>query len=132
MKIHHICIQISTYEKSLAFYRGVLGFDLVQVSEDFHTRDYNTWLDLNGFMIELQTAKVGQPFSAYNKNSQGVPHFCLYSDAFDEDYIKIKSKDQGFFRQKNHKDIYQVEGGRLFKVVAPEGTIIEIRDSESL
>ncbi len=28
----------------------------------------------------------------------------------------------------SHKDIYKVENGKLFKIGAPEGTIIEIRE----
>lgn len=57
MKIHHICIQTNTYEESKKFYMDILGFELVKETPNFHERDYNTWLDLNGFMIELQTGK---------------------------------------------------------------------------
>jgi len=31
---------------------------------------------------------------------------------------------------KNGSEVYSVEGGKLFKVIAPEGTIIEVRDNE--
>ncbi len=30
--------------------------------------------------------------------------------------------------QTNHYDIYEVNGGKLFKMKAPEGTIIEFRN----
>ena len=132
MKIHHICIQTSDYKTSLQFYTKGLGFQLVQESENFHGRDYNTWLTLDGFMIELQTAKEEKPFAPYNKNSEGIPHFCLFSEDFDADYQRIKASDLASFRQKNHQDIYEVEQGRLFKVRAPEGTIVEVRDGVEL
>lgn len=132
MFIHHICIQTEDYQKSKSFYMEVLGFSLLQETPDFHGRDFNTWLSLNGFMIELQTAKAGKKFEPYHKEREGIPHFCLYSEAFDEDYRKIKGLAGLVFRQKNGADIYEVEKGRLFKVIAPEGTIIEIRDQLSL
>lgn len=132
MKIHHICIQTADYQKSLTFYQKVLAFELVQESLDFHSRDYNTWLELDGFMIELQTAKEGNPFGAYEKDREGIPHFCLYSQDFDKDYERIRRSGLAIFRQKNSEDIYRVENGRLFKLVAPEGTIIEVRDSVEL
>lgn len=33
------------------------------------------------------------------------------------------------FKLKNGEIMYKVEGGNLFKVIAPEGTIIEFRDN---
>jgi len=132
MKIHHICIQTSDYATSLRFYTQVLGFSLLQESEGFHGRAFNTWLDLEGFMIELQTAKAGEVFSPYNKNGEGMPHFCLVSNQFEEDYRKIKASDLARFRHKDGMDIYTVGNGQLFKLVAPEGTIIEIRNQQVL
>ena len=132
MTIHHICIQTEVYKASKEFYTKTLGFELVQESPDFHTRDYNTWLALDGFMIELQTAKAGKPLTPYCKDSEGIVHFCLYSSQFDEDYQRIKGDPSVKFRQKCGKDIYEVANGRLFKIQAPEGTIIEVRDQISL
>ena len=132
MQIHHICIQTQDYNASKEFYTRLLGFTLVQESTDFHTRDFNTWLSLDGFMIELQTAKTGIPLSAYNKDSEGIVHFCLYSEDFDQDYGRIKEDGCVNFRQKQGSDIYEVENGRLFKIIAPEGTIVEVRDQNTL
>lgn len=132
MKIHHICIQTSDYQASLAFYTKALGFSIIQESKNFHGRAYNTWLDLEGFMIELQTAKIGQSFVTYNKNSRGIPHFSLFSEEFEHDYRRIKKSKLARFRQKNQQDIYVVEKGRLFKIEGPEGTIIEIRATVGL
>ena len=126
MKIHHICIQTNTYEESKKFYMDILGFKLVKETPDFHGRDYNSWLDLNGFMIELQTGK--DILSKYNKESEGIVHFALYEDNIDNFVAKIKDNKEIKFKKKDGKIIYQVENSKLVKLIAPEGTIVEIRD----
>ena len=107
MKIHHICIQTNTYEESKKFYMDILGFELVKETPNFHERDYNTWLDLNGFMIELQTGK--NTLVQYNKESEGIVHFALYEDNIDNFVAKIKDDKEIEFKKKDGKIIYQVE-----------------------
>lgn len=130
MKIHHICIQTNSYEESKLFYTEVLGFNVVKETINFHGRDYNTWLDLNGFMIELQTGK--EHLEKYNKESEGIVHFALYEKDVEEFVAKIKDFKHIKFKKKEGKIVYQVENSKLVKLIAPEGTIIEIRDSEEL
>ena len=130
MKIHHICIQTNCYEESKMFYIEVLGFKLVKETTIFHGRDYNTWLDLNGFLIELQTGK--EYLEKYNKDSEGIVHFALYEENIEEFVSKIKNLENIKFKKKQDDIIYQVENSKLVKLIAPEGTIVEIRDSESL
>lgn len=122
MKIHHICIQTNTYEESKKFYMDILGFELVKETPNFHERDYNTWLDLNGFMIELQTGK--NTLVQYNKESEGIVHFALYEDNIDNFVAKIKDDKEIEFKKKDGKIIYQVENSKLVKLIAPEGTIV--------
>ena len=130
MKIHHICIQTNTYDESKKFYMDILGFELVKETPNFHERDYNTWLDLNGFMIELQTGK--NTLVQYNKESEGIVHFALYEDNIDNFVAKIKDDKEIEFKKKDGKIIYQVENSKLVKLIAPEGTIVEIRDKIEL
>lgn len=130
MKIHHICVQTNCYEESKMFYLEVLGFKLVKETTNFHGRDYNTWLDLNGFMIELQTGK--EYLEKYNKDSEGIVHFALYEENIEELVSKIKNMENIKFKKKQDDIIYQVENSKLVKLIAPEGTIVEIRDNESL
>lgn len=73
--IHHICIQTDDYNQSLDFYTKILRYEIVKETKDFHTRDYNTWLESDGFMIELQTNKAGENLAEYNKSSKGIVHF---------------------------------------------------------
>ena len=103
---------------------------LVKETTNFHGRDYNTWLDLNGFLIELQTGK--EYLEKYNKDSEGIVHFALYEENIEEFVSKIKNLENIKFKKKQDDIIYQVENSKLVKLIAPEGTIVEIRDSESL
>ena len=130
MKIHHICIQTNCYEKSKKFYIEILGFKLVKETINFHGRAYNTWLDLNGFMIELQTGK--EQLVKYNKDAEGIVHFALYEENIEKFLSNIKDIDNIEFKRKNGNIIYQVENSKLVKLIAPEGTIVEIRDSINL
>lgn len=130
MTIHHICIQTNTYEESKKFYTEILGFKLIKEKKNFHGRDFNTWLNLSGFMIELQTGK--STLDKYNKEAEGIAHFALYEENIDEFVNKIKDKENIKFKKKNGEIIYQVENSKLVKLIAPEGTIVEIRDAIEL
>lgn len=129
--VHHLCIQTNHYQESLNFYQEVLGFELVLETPNFHTRDYNTWLKLGDFHIELQTGKLGESLCSYNQNSQGIVHFCLWVEDLAREVQRIKHLGYEFLL-KNGEEIYRVENGCLCKLQAPEGTIIELRDNRGI
>ncbi|OEH92342.1 VOC family protein [Bacillus solimangrovi] len=129
--VHHICIQTNNYEQSLNFYRGLLGFELISESANFHNRHYNSWLRMGDFHVELQTGKIGEKLEHLNPNSQGIVHLCLWVENLS--YEVEKFKKIGFeFKIKDGQEIYHVENGRLCKLIAPEGTIIELRDNRGI
>ncbi len=128
--MHHVCIQTSNYEESLRFYRDIMEFEVVSETKDFHGRDFNSWLKLGDFMIELQTAKSGDSLNNWSSLNEGIVHMCFLVDSVDKEYDRIVSLGYDKFKVKNGEVIYNVEGGKLFKVKAPEGTEIEIRDKE--
>lgn len=132
MTLHHICIQTDCYQQSLEFYTKVLRMELVQETPDFHTREFNTWLKLGAFMIELITPKKGAVTKTFNKNTTGLVHFCLLVECIELEYQRIKHMEGVKFQTKNGADIYEIEGGRLLKLIAPEGTIIELRENNSV
>ena len=131
-KVHHICIQTNHYKESLDFYRTVLGFELKKETPDFHGRDYNTWISLGDFMIELQTPKKKEIFRKCGRDQEGIVHICFYTEDMEEEYRAIKEKGIKTFLKKNGEDIYKVGDGRLFKLEAPEGTVIEFRDKTEI
>lgn len=130
--MHHTCIQTSNYKESLEFYTKILGFEIVQETKNFHSRDYNTWLKLGTFMIELQTNKKDDTFIKYNKLSEGIVHMCFLVDDVKEEFDRIKSLGYSNFEIKNGEVIYIVEGNSLLKMKAPEGTVIEMRDKNEI
>lgn len=128
--IHHVCIQTEKYEESLNFYKDILGFELVNETKNFHTRNFNTWLKLGEFMIELQTAKNGDTLNKWSSLNEGIVHMCFLVDNVEGEYNRIRDLGYDSFKVKNGEVIYNVEGGSLFKIKSPEGTEIEIRDSK--
>lgn len=129
MRIHHICIETSSYKESLEFYIKVLKFSLVKETKNFHGRDYNSWLENNGFYIELQTPKKNLILNK-NENRVGIVHVCFFVENIENELERIKLIYKNF-KLKDNEIIYNVEGGKLFKIISPEGSIIEIRNNPS-
>jgi glyoxylase I family protein len=130
MKLHHICIQTNCYEDSKEFYIEYLGFHLINETKDFHEREYNTWFELGDIKIELQTNKKNQTLVKPSKDETGVSHICFIVKNIDETLQKLENNNKIIFVRKDNKIIYEVLGTSLFKVYAPEGTLIEFRDKE--
>lgn len=126
--MHHVCIQTESYNESLEFYTKILGFEVVSETPNFHERDFNTWLRLGTFMIELQTGKSGEKLNSWSSSNKGIVHICFLVDSVQEEFNRIKKLGYNSFKIKNGEIIYKVEAGYLFKIKAPEGTEIEIRD----
>lgn len=128
--IHHICIQSSNYIESLDFYTRILGFEVITETQKFHGREYNTWLKLGTFMIELQTPKAGDKFNKWSSLNSGPVHIGFLVDNVESEYLRMKNLGYDNFKVKNGEIIYKVEGESLFKIKSPEGTEIEIRDTD--
>jgi glyoxylase I family protein len=128
--IHHVCIQTRNYKESLEFYTRVLGFEVMQETKNFHNREYNTWLKLDSFMIELQTNKEEDELNNWSELNEGIVHMCFLVDNIQEEFHRIKSLGYTNFKVKNGEELYKVENSFLFKIKAPEGTEIEIRDKD--
>ncbi|QED46154.1 VOC family protein [Cytobacillus dafuensis] len=129
--VHHICIQTNTYLETLKFYTEALGFEIVQESPDFHGREFNSWLKLDHFYIELQTGKKNEVLADNSPNSQGIVHFCIWVENLDQEVKRLKAMNANFIC-KNGEIIYRVENGSLCKIKAPEGTIVELRDNRGI
>lgn len=127
-EVHHVCIQTEKYKESLKFYTEILGFELVEETPDFHDREYNTWLKMGAFMIELQTGKKGEDLIKCTSQAEGIVHMCFTVDDINEEVARIKSMGYNNFKIKYGHEIYKVGDRELCKIIAPEGTIIEIRE----
>ena len=116
------------YNESLEFYTKILGFEIMQETKDFHNRDFNTWLKLGEFMIELQTGKKEENLYSWSEANEGIVHMCFLVENVQEEFNRIRELGYNKFKIKNGEMIYKVKNWCLFKVKAPEGTEIEMRD----
>ncbi len=128
--LHHVCIQTDKYKESLDFYTNILGFQVVNETKNFHNREYNTWIKYGEFMIELQTAKSDDTLNKWSSLNSGPVHLGFLVDDVEKEFNRIKSLGYENFKLKNGQVVYEVEGEKLFKIKAPEGTEIEIRDTD--
>ncbi len=128
--IHHVCIQTTDYAASLDFYVRLLGFEVVKESAGFHDRAWNSWLRQDNFWIELQTAKAGEQLQEWTPRASGPVHLGFMVADVEATYRFFKQQGHEAFKCKNGQELYSVEGEYLFKAIAPEGTEIEIRDTD--
>ena len=126
--IHHICIETDRYNDSINFYCDILGFNIIEESKNFHGREFNTWIKKESIIIELQTPKSGESVSATSSGQTGIIHVCFIVDNLHETIDKLIEKGFDSFRAKGDDIIYNVKGGSLAKITAPEGTVIELRE----
>lgn len=133
--LHHVCVETNCYERSLAFYRDVLGFAVIRETGNFggsRGRKFNTWLKNVDIMIELETPKRGKarfPFPLGCKTG-GIDHICFLVDDIEREIARIRAAGHTEFKEKDGSPIYSVSGVPLCKVVAPEGTVIELREQD--
>lgn len=129
IKLHHICIQTACYDDSLKFYRDLLGFEVVRDDLYAPKRLHRTWLTRGPITIELLSEKCNKPYGDYSNALQGMPHMSfLVADihAAYEEAVRFGAN----IKTRHKKAIYGIKGGKQFKLIAPEGTEIEIRDTE--
>lgn len=126
---HHFAIHTASYDASLKFYTELLGFELVR--DDLHApkRLHRAWLKRGPLMIELLSPKCNKPYYAYTNANEGVSHLSFLVDDIDSAYEEAKSFG-ATIRSRHGKDIYRIKGGKQFKLIAPEGTEVEIRNTE--
>lgn len=126
--IHHICIETDRYSESIEFYCSLLGFDIIEETPDFHGREFNTWIKKENIIIELQTPKKGDDKKLNISQNGRIVHVCFIVDNLSEFIDFLISSGFNSFRKKGGDIIYNVKGGLLSKITAPEGTVIELRE----
>jgi len=124
---HHICIQTNDYFASKNFYIDILGFSLIEETPNFNGRAFNSWLEKKGFYIELQTPKQNKVFETIHTELSGINHFCFYTPFLEALFLEFEKNYPHYII----KPIYTVFSTQLFKIKAPEGTMIEFRNTLS-
>ena len=108
-------------------------------SRDRNTRK-ETYFALNNAYIKdkeefakiLDTIYENRINNAFLEKYNSVLEKTLYEENIDELVSKIKCMKNVKFKKKEGEVIYQVENSKIIKLIAPEGTIVEIRNLESL
>lgn len=115
IKIRHIAIMVSNLEKSVAFYRDVLGLSYVRAVEVRDTKAVDfTDGETN---LRLLLAKNAGP-SGYDGDSLvGFNHIGFIVEDIDETYRKLKESKVRFL-SKAPAD--------FFKISDPDGLVIDI------
>ena len=62
----------------------------------------------------------------------GLRHLCFVVEDLDASLRRLEAGGWTHFAEKGGRRIYEVEGGRLLKAIAPEGTVIELREGEGI
>ena len=97
-------------------------------------RDFNKWL--LGFRDSIATWKYYTDFEKVCRNVERIKdelnilNGLIGKKDIEKEFRRIKSLGYENFKLKNGQVVYEVEGEKLFKIKAPEGTEIEIRDTD--
>jgi len=91
-KLAHIALVVDDYDKAIAYYTGVLGFELIQDETLSETKrwvlvspgDGSCQLLLAKAVSEVQQQAIGN-------QSGGRVFLFLHTDTFDEDYARLLS-----------------------------------------
>ena len=121
-KIHHIAIICSDYNKSLDFYKNVLGLNVL--SENYRTerKSYKTDLALNDeYIIELFSFP-DPPNRLTNPEATGLRHLAFEVDNLDE---SVKELDRLNINHENIR-IDELTSKRFLFFKDPDGLPIEL------
>lgn len=141
--IHHIAVGVSDFDKGIAFYRDVLGFEPVMEAEfEGDSPLVDQVVGLEGIAARVAMLKAPNMFVElwqYNNpesedrrsrpNDLGYPHFALQVEDIDAEYRRLTESGVNFVNQP-------VDFGTTSAVYGtdPFGNLIEIyeiRDSET-
>ena len=91
-KLAHIALVVDDYDKAIAYYTGVLGFELIQDEALSETKRWVLVSPGDG-SCQLLLAKAASAVQeqAIGNQSGGRVFLFLHTDTFDEDYARLLS-----------------------------------------
>ncbi len=123
----NISLVVRDYDEAIAYYTGVLGFELV---EDTQLSDTKRWVRVkpggsgNGCHLLLARAATDEQSAAIGKQTGGRVFLFLHTDDFDRDYDNYRSRgvtfingprDEPYGRVAVFSDLY----GNLWDLIGP-------------
>ena len=138
--IHHTCITVSDLQRSIAFYRDMLGLELVLTEESERSGDDRSQalgvarakvklaiLRAPGARVELieyVTAR-GRPYDRHN-NDTGTMHIAFQVDDIDAMYERLLAQGVRFTSPPTTIPAGPMQGWRWTYFFDPDGVSLEI------
>jgi catechol 2,3-dioxygenase-like lactoylglutathione lyase family enzyme len=138
--VHHTCITVSNLEKSLEFYRDVLGLELVMTEESQRSQDDRSdnlgvpraqvklaLLRAGDAQVELieYVAAGGRPFDRKN-NDVGTMHIAFQVDDIDAAYQAMLAQGVRFTAPPATIPAGPMKGWKWTYFFDPDGVSLEI------
>jgi catechol 2,3-dioxygenase-like lactoylglutathione lyase family enzyme len=138
--VHHTCITVSDLERSIAFYRDLIGLELVMTEESERSGDDRSKAlgvarakvklailragDAQVELIEYVTAR-GQPYDRHN-NDVGTMHIAFRVDDIDAAYRRLLDHGVRFTAPPATIPAGPMAGWRWTYFFDPDGVSLEI------
>jgi catechol 2,3-dioxygenase-like lactoylglutathione lyase family enzyme len=126
-RIDHLVLRVADVERSIGFYRRVLGCEVERRRDDLglvHLRAGAAQIDLVAVDGPLGRAGGAVP-AAEGRN---VDHFCLRVEPFDADAIARHLAEQGAAALGPVQDNFGAEGqGPALYLRDPDGNVVELK-----
>jgi len=127
MKFDHVAITVSDMERSVKFYRDILGFKVLGKLENPEAGSLFVYLDTGSAIIELfQFKEKGAPWDRNRNEDYGLKHFCFRVDSVDEVIERLKAAGVKIVLEP-----FDATGGvRIAFFEDPDGVRIELIERE--
>ncbi len=121
--LDHIVIKTEDVDRLLAFYRDVMGLDVLR-EEEFRQGKV-------GFVSVRVSPEVIldlSPASEVDRATPNMDHFCLVLEPTDMEELRLNLKSRGIKVDPDVHPAFGAQGtGQQFKIVDPLGNKIELR-----
>ena len=142
--VNHFGIQVADLERSIAFYRDLLGLELVTT----WVRDQEYIQELVGYPgVELHVAVFRLPLSDVflevleyrnvekhavdpSTANPGTAHFCLYVEDLDSVHERLASAGVRFVSKVKSPNIGPNKGSKTVYMIDPDGIRVELVESQ--
>lgn len=136
--IHHFALTVSEMERSLAFYCGLFGLDVLadrEVDGDYVERITGVGeahvriVHLGGYGTMVELLQYLRPVGATRARAlpdAGSAHLCFVSDDLDEDVARLLAAGVVFRSMPVETTSGPNKGGRGIYVEDPDGNAVEV------